>query len=227
MLSQLTPDSAKWFIGLGMFLLGAGIGMTMQVMVLAVQNSLPMRQMGVGTAANNFMRSMGSVIGVSLFGVFLNNEIRAALRQLAAQGADPAVVAGILQSSPGKIHDLPAPIRDVVTTHVATGVGTIFLYSIPVVAVAWLLTLLLKEVPLRATRNIGAKEEGAVVGTAAGETVPVAPTPPVQPGATPLARPVSAAPADLRPRPLTYADIQRAVDALQLRPRPTPAPRRR
>jgi hypothetical protein len=191
----------------------------MQVMVLAVQNSLPMHQMGVGTAANNFMRSMGSVIGVSLFGVLFSGEIRAALRQLAAQGADPGTVAGILQSSPGKIHDLPPAIRDVVTTHVATGVGAIFLYSIPVVLVAWVLTLFLKEVPLRSTRNIGAKEGDAVVETAAGETVPVAPTPPVQPAATPPGRPVSAAPADVR---RTHADIQRAVDALSLRPRQAP-----
>ncbi|MEA3142936.1 MAG: hypothetical protein QOG31_260 [Thermoplasmata archaeon] len=226
MLSLLAPDSSKWFIGVGMFLLGAGIGMTMQVMVLAVQNSLPMRQMGVGTAANNFMRSMGSVIGVSLFGVFLNKEIRAALRQLAANGVDPQLVGGILQSSPGKIHDLPPAIRDVVTTHVATGVGHIFLYSIPVVLLAFVLTLFLKEVPLRSTRNIGAKEGGAVAETAAGETLPVAPTPPVQPGATPPARAVSPAPADLR-RTHSHADIQRAVDAMVLRPRAEPTRRKR
>jgi hypothetical protein len=209
-----------------MFLLGAGIGMTMQVMVLAVQNALPMRQMGVGTAANNFMRSMGSVIGVSLFGVLLNNEVRAALRELEANGVDSTIVKGILHSAPGKIHDLPPEIRDVVTSHVARGVADIFLYAIPVVALAWVLTIFLREVPLRSTRNIGAREEKAVetavVGTASAATVPVAPTSPVQPGATPPNRPVSAAPADLR-RPTSHADIQRAVDALAVRNPKMPA----
>ncbi|HUR61029.1 MAG TPA: MDR family MFS transporter [Candidatus Thermoplasmatota archaeon] len=229
MLSLLTPDTAKWFVSLGMFLLGAGIGMTMQVMVLAVQNSLPMRQMGVGTAANNFMRSMGSVIGVSLFGVVFNNEIRAALRELAAAGTDPAVVGGILQSSPGKIQQLPPAIRDVVTAHVATGVAHVFLYAIPMVALAFVLVLFLKEVPLRSTRNIGAREGDAVVAAAAGETMPVAPTPPLLPAATQPGRAVSAAPADLRRAPLrapaSHAEIQRAVDALAV-PRGAAGPRR-
>jgi MFS family permease len=229
MLSQLTPDTAKWYVSLGMFLLGAGIGMTMQVMVLAVQNSLPMRQMGVGTAANNFMRSMGSVIGVSLFGVLFNNEIRAALKELAAAGNDPRVVGGILQSSPGKIQELPSGIKDVVTSHVATGVAHIFLYAIPMVLVAFVLLLFLKEVPLRSTRNIGAKEQDTIVAASAGETAPVAPTPPVLPGATAASRTVSTSPADLRaaPRPQTLAEIQRAVDQMTVRQRASPAPARR
>ncbi|MCA1811898.1 MAG: MFS transporter [Halobacteriales archaeon] len=228
MLSLLTPDTSELTIGTGMFLLGAGIGMTMQVMVLAVQNALDLRQMGIGTAANNFVRSMGSVIGVALFGVIFSDEIRAAVPEIIANGGDPRVAFGALRSNPGLIHGLPDAIRVPLETHVATGVAHIFLYAIPAVLVAWLLTFFLKEVPLRSTRNLGAAvgEGGtAILETAAGETVPVAPTPPVQPAATPAGRPVSAAPADLRPR--SHADIQRAVDALVMPARRAPAARRR
>jgi MFS family permease len=228
MLSFLTPDTSEWFISVGMFLLGAGIGMTMQVMVLAVQNALEVRQMGIGTAGNNFMRSMGSVIGVALFGAIFSDEIRAAIPEIVRDGGDPRQALGALQSNPGLIHSLPDVVRIPLETHVATGVAHIFLYAIPAVLLAWVIAFFLKEVPLRSTRNVGAGEEGAqaIVETAAEQTTPVAPTPPVLPGATPAGRPVSTAPADLR-TPRSHADIQRAVDALVVRPRPAAPQRRR
>ncbi|MEA3191131.1 MAG: hypothetical protein QOD77_1713 [Thermoplasmata archaeon] len=217
LLSQIAPDTPQAYVALGMFLLGAGIGMVMQVMVLAVQNALDMRQMGVGTAANNFMRSMGSVIGVAFFGVVFNQHIRAALKDLAAQGVDPAVVAEILRSDPAKLRDLAPAIRDPVAAAVASGVGDVFLYAVPLVLLALVLTFFLKEVPLRSTRNVGAAAamEGAEAAMveAAEETVPVAPAVPVaRPAPLPAHRPV--------PKGLSIEEVQRRVDAL-------PPPRRR
>ncbi|MCA1818734.1 MAG: MDR family MFS transporter [Thermoplasmatota archaeon] len=166
MLSRIDSGTSSLYLGVGMFLLGAGIGMVMQVMVLVAQNSLDVRDMGIGTAANNFMRSMGSVFGVSLFGVVFADRLRAALPQIftAARenGVDPVTVARAFRSSPEAIKGFPDPVRIPVVDAVAHGVGDIFLFALPVMLLAWALLWFLREVPLRSTRNVGAAAmEGA------------------------------------------------------------------
>ncbi|MEK6975930.1 MAG: MDR family MFS transporter [Candidatus Thermoplasmatota archaeon] len=209
MLSQLSADTSQLYLAAGMFLLGAGIGMVMQVMVLAVQNSLPMNMMGTGTAANNFLRSLGSVIGVSIFGAIFSAQLKQTMKEVLAvaakNGIPPAEVANSLRASPEVIHTYPDAIRIPITEGVATGVGHVFLYALPALLVGFVLVWFLKEVPLRSTRHVGAAAmEGGEVLLAAEETAPVTPAPPLLRGATPPDRRVGIEPADQRayaPRP--------------------------
>lgn len=272
MLSQMTDATPQWYLAIGMLLLGAGIGMTMQVMVLIVQNTVERPDMGIGTAANNFMRSMGSVIGVSILGALYVVDLQEGFQQAAVAalqaGLHPSDVVNLLSSDPGQIHDLPAAVRDPIAQGVANGVGHVFLYSLPAFLAAFVLTWFVKEVPLRTVRNVagaapapaatgakaapgsgsaaparasrGASKPAVVALDVAAElTVPVAPTPPLLPGATPRGRPVTLVPADMRrgipaSRPGEHAarlrdrapgrysieEIQQRIDAL-------PPPKRR
>jgi len=160
MLSQIDAATSNWYLSAGMFLLGAGIGMTMQVMVLVAQNALDIADMGIGTAANNFVRSMGSVFGVSLFGVVFADRLREAMPEIfvAAQqnNVDPVQVARAFRSAPEVIKTFPDSVRIPVINAVADGVGDVFLYAIPAMLVAWVAVWFLRETPLRSTRNVGA-----------------------------------------------------------------------
>jgi MFS family permease len=230
LLSFITATSSLWFVGVGMFLLGAGIGMTMQVIVVAVQNVLGMRDLGIGTSANTFIRQMGGVFGVGIFGAYYASRIIGLIPRaldIARQhpGVDTGPILAGFQVNPGIVHDYPEELRTFITSGFADAVAHIFLFATPIMLVGWVLVLFMKEVPLRSTRNIGGTADGADPTVAAEVAVETE----VAKG-LPGPLPARAAPAaNLREarRPMSHADIQRAVDALQMRPHASPPARRR
>jgi MFS family permease len=160
MLSFITATSPAWFVGLGMFVLGSGIGMTMQVVVVAVQNVLEMKDLGIGTSANTFMRQMGGVFGVGLFGAYYAHRIIGLIPGALAiarkyPGVDVRPILAGFQVNPGAVHDYPEELRTFITTGFADTVAHIFLFAAPVMLLGVVLVLFLKEIPLRSTRNVG------------------------------------------------------------------------
>ncbi|MFC7742003.1 hypothetical protein ACFQXA_15175 [Nocardiopsis composta] len=133
-----------------MLVLGLGVGMVMQNLVLIVQNSAPRRYLGTATSANNYFRQIGASFGIAVFGsVFvgrLNDRMAAAPPGggLEVQGGE----AGIGSLTPEMLQGLPAPVRDFVVHAFADALPPVFLYALPLVAAGFLLTLLLKEKPL-------------------------------------------------------------------------------
>ncbi|MEA3167031.1 MAG: hypothetical protein QOJ26_1915, partial [Thermoplasmata archaeon] len=146
---------------------GIGIGLTMQVIVVAVQNVLEPRDLGIGTSANTFMRQMGGVFGVGIFGAYFAHRVIALAKgagAIAAQnGVDPRTIGSSFRATPGAVHDYPAPLRDYITGGFADIVGHIFLFAAPVMLLAWVVVLFLKEIPLRTARNVGGSS-GATPG---------------------------------------------------------------
>ncbi len=160
LLSFLTADTPLWFVGLGMFALGAGIGMTMQVIVVAVQNVLDMGDLGIGTSANTFMRQMGGVFGVGLFGAYYASRIIGLIPGalgIASKypGVDKTPILAGFQVNPGIVHDYPEELRTFITGGFADTVAHIFLFAAPVMLLGFLVVLFLKEIPLRTARNVG------------------------------------------------------------------------
>ena len=159
LLSTITADTPQWLVGVGMFLLGLGIGFTMQVIVVAVQNVLEPRDLGIGTSANTFMRQMGGVFGVGVFGAYFAHRVIALGREVApiaaANGVDPRTIGSTFSATPGLVKDFPAPLRDAITGGFADIVGHIFLFAAPVMLVGWAVVLFLQEIPLRTARNVG------------------------------------------------------------------------
>jgi MFS family permease len=159
LLSTIAADTPLWLVGLGMFLMGAGIGMTMQVMVVVIQNVLEMRDLGIGTSANTFIRQMGAVFGVGIFGAYFGGRIidlaRGAAPIAAANGIDPRTLGSTFSADASAVHDFPEALRTYIAGGFADTVGHVFLYAAPLMLIGWGLAWLIKEIPLRSTRSLG------------------------------------------------------------------------
>jgi hypothetical protein len=134
-----------------LFVLGAGIGMCMQVLVLIVQNTSDFADLGVATSGVTFFRTIGSSFGAAVFGsLFVNFLVHRVGPALAAGGAPPRAAQDpkVLQELP---HDIAAPVIHAY----AESLDRVFLCAAPVAVVGFLVALLLKEVPLRDTQAVG------------------------------------------------------------------------
>jgi EmrB/QacA subfamily drug resistance transporter len=148
LLSRLGTDSTRLQAMIPMFVVGAGMGMTLPTLVLATQNAVSHRDLGTATSAVNFFRSMGGMLGVALFGgifsaTLFNNIAKVLPAQVRSQFSFSEISNG-----PAQIRKLPPPIRDAVVDSIAKGVHNVFLAAIPVVFIAFLLAWLLREKPL-------------------------------------------------------------------------------
>jgi EmrB/QacA subfamily drug resistance transporter len=146
LLSRLNVDTPLWRTSASMLVLGLGLGMVMQVLVLAVQNAVDYRDLGVATSGSTLFRSMGGAIGVSLFGAIFSNRLQAELA-----GAFSSATTVPSAANPAAIDRLPAAIHALYVAAFASAIRPVFLVAAGVSAVAFALTWLLREVPLRKT----------------------------------------------------------------------------
>jgi EmrB/QacA subfamily drug resistance transporter len=153
LLSTLDTGTPYWFAGLAMFVMGLGLGLTMQVLVVVVQNSVDRADMGVATAAVAFFRQMGGSFGTALFGAILTSRLAVHLDEAlqgAPAGAAPSAAGNpeALANDVQAIRALPEPLRDLVTGAFSNALHDMFLSAVPVVVVALVVAFFLKEVPL-------------------------------------------------------------------------------
>jgi EmrB/QacA subfamily drug resistance transporter len=154
MLSSLDAGSPYWFAALSMYVMGAGLGFTMQVLITVVQNSVDRSDMGVATSSVAFFRSMGGSFGTALFGAILSSRltvhIAEALKGLPS-GTTPAGVDDAANNVQA-INALPEPVHSLVTGAFSNSLHDTFLSAVPLVFIALVVALFLKEKPL-ATRD--------------------------------------------------------------------------
>ena len=166
LLSQMGADTPVWRQSLYLFVLGTGIGLCMQVLILTVQNTAKFEDLGVATSGVTFFRTIGSSFGAAIFGSlfanFLDDRIGPAL---AASGA-PAVAA----QSPQALHSLPAATAAPIIDAYADSLGRVFLCAAPVALVGFVLALMLKEVPLREMEDVMSVDLGEGFGMPSTET---------------------------------------------------------
>jgi EmrB/QacA subfamily drug resistance transporter len=160
LLSRLDEHTGFWSASLYMFVLGIGVGLAMQVLLIAVQNTVDYTDLGVATSGVTFLRTIGSSFGVAVFGSVysarLGHETAAALAgHPLPRGVDPRVV-----QSPEGLHRLPAAVAEPVVHAYAQALHTVFLAGVPVALAALVLSLFLKEVPLRGTSRAAATDMG-------------------------------------------------------------------
>ncbi|MFF9622702.1 MFS transporter [Streptomyces griseosporeus] len=145
LLSRLEADTPRLHYSIWMAVLGAGIGLVMPVLVLAVQNSVRPADLGTATSASNYFRQIGGSVGAAVFGTLFADRLADALRrELPAGGGlpDPESV------TPQLVHTLPAALRDAYIRAYADAMPRIFLYLVPVLALGLLIAFFLKEKPL-------------------------------------------------------------------------------
>ncbi|MEU9951195.1 MFS transporter [Streptomyces sp. NPDC047939] len=152
MLGTIRYDTEYWHIAIFMFVMGLGIGMMMQNLVLATQNQVDPADLGSASSVVTFFRSLGGAIGVSALGAVMANRVthyvKDGLTDLGPQGA----ALGHGGTGGGGIPDLdslPAPFRTVVEAAYGHGVGDVFLYAAPAALVAFVITIFIKEVALK------------------------------------------------------------------------------
>ena len=168
LLSTMDPHTSRLSSGLYMVVVGVGLGMVMQVLVLAVQNGAEFRDLGVVTSSVNFFRSLGGSFGVSGFGVVFATVLDDKLAELIPAGALEG--AGLqpesLTVSPAQIRVLPPEILDPVRTAMADSITAVFLLVVPFLVLGAVLAMLMPELPLKDTAHIGATLEGAEIAAA-------------------------------------------------------------
>ncbi len=157
LLSMIDASTNSWVLALYMFVFGVGMGLTMQVLVVAVQNSVSYQDLGVATSSATFFRMIGGSFGTAVFGAIyaivftrtfapaLVHVSRAVLRSFNPQTIDPAVLERLKSTASG----LAFYTRYIdAVTH---SIQTVFLVATPIAFVAFVLSFLLPEVPLRKT----------------------------------------------------------------------------
>lgn len=162
MLSTIGTNTDFWVIGIFLGVFGTGLGFTMQVLTLAVQNATEHRDLGVATSASFFFRSMGSTVGVSVLGAVLVARLHSAVPDLLREHDAKMPGNGSLSNqlgTPEEIGNLSEPFRTVVREAYTIGLDQIYLVAVPLVLVSFIAILCIREVPLR-TSHAGAPEPG-------------------------------------------------------------------
>ncbi|MFJ2596636.1 MDR family MFS transporter [Streptomyces erythrochromogenes] len=171
LLSRMEPDTNSLLESLYMFVLGTGIGLSMQVLTIAVQNTVDYADLGTATSGVTFFRTLGSAFGTAVFGTIYANQLGPALEEAVADvarttGADPAQLAEAA-STPQGVHELdPAAATPIVEAY-AEALQTVFLWTVPVAVFGFVVALFLKQVKLRDTARAGSTDMGDGFGSPA------------------------------------------------------------
>ncbi|MCK0117039.1 EmrB/QacA subfamily drug resistance transporter [Isoptericola sp. CG 20/1183] len=168
LLSLMDRDTTTLQSSLSMFVLGMGLGMVTQVLVIAVQNAVAYRDLGTATSGATYFRTIGSSVGVAVFGTIFANQLVANLSTGAPSTAQGPCGPDVLEASPQGLAQCPPDVQDWFLDGYADTLQTVFLWAVPVAVVAFALSWLLPQVELRtATRDA---EPTVAAGQAAGET---------------------------------------------------------
>jgi EmrB/QacA subfamily drug resistance transporter len=146
LLSTIGVSTSIWVTAAYMLLLGLGLGMVMQVLVLAAQNAVDYRLLGVATSGSTLFRQVGGSIGVSLFGAIFANRLGDELASRVPAGANVPTAA-----NPAVVSHLPPAVHQPYVEAFAAALSPVFLAAAAVSVLAFALTWLLQEVPLRQT----------------------------------------------------------------------------
>jgi EmrB/QacA subfamily drug resistance transporter len=159
-LTTIDHQTKLVYVGAAMALVGVGVGMTMQNLVLAVQNTVALRDIGSASGTVTFFRSLGGTIGVSVLGAVLADRVASDIpHRLAAAGIH--VPAGGGKTSTLDLHALPKPIADIIRASYGDATAHIFLISAIIAVVGVLAALALPRIMLRSSVDLAAPAVGA------------------------------------------------------------------
>ena len=151
LLSRLGPATSGLASSVWMFVLGVGLGATMQVLVIAVQNAVDYEDLGAATSGATFFRSIGGSFGTAVFGAIFDNVLPGNIARALHGLALPARIGLASGASPAVLAKLPPPVHAAIVSGYAASIRTVFLAAVPVGILAFALTWTLKELPLRST----------------------------------------------------------------------------
>ncbi|WP_223690300.1 MDR family MFS transporter [Leifsonia poae] len=150
LLSTMTPSLPIWLMCTYLAIMGIGLGASMQILVLIVQNSFPVSKVGTATASNNYFRQIGASIGSAIVGSLFVAKLTDLLAARMPAGAT-ASAGGSNSFTPALVKGLPAPVRDIIVGAYNDALTPVFLYMVPLVLVAVVVLCFVKEKPLATT----------------------------------------------------------------------------
>jgi EmrB/QacA subfamily drug resistance transporter len=150
LLSLMSTTSTKVENGAYMAVLGFGIGLVMQILVLVVQNNAEVRDLGAVTAGNNYLRQIGGTVGSGIVGALFASRLTDKITRLLPPGS-VAHMPNVQAMTPKELDSLSPPIRHALVTAYSYALPPIFLYLVPVLAIGFVLAFFLKETRLRTT----------------------------------------------------------------------------
>jgi hypothetical protein len=170
LMTRLQIDTPFWQISIYAVMVGAGLGLSMQTIVIALQNSIDFKDMGVATSSNTFFRSLGSVFGTAIFGSILTNRVShylesnftqlATTNPAALNGFDMSKLEGISDNT-AVLNTLPPEIKATALEAFVSSFHIVFYAAAPVTALGFLLALMLREMPLRTNKEYAAAKQDA------------------------------------------------------------------
>ncbi|MEW2593392.1 MDR family MFS transporter [Micromonospora aurantiaca] len=170
MLGTIDHETSLVFVGIAMFIVGVGVGMTMQNLVLAVQNTVSLKDIGAASASVAFFRSLGGTIGVSVLGAVLARRVTDRITGDLAAAGIPASGGG--GGSTLNLDALPEPVRQIVRAAYGDATGHIFLISAAIAVVGIVAALLLRPVTLRSSLDLPDTGRSVAVGADAVDGAP-------------------------------------------------------
>jgi len=148
LLARLDQGTPRWEYSLYMLLLGLGFGCITQVLVLAAQNAVERKDLGVATSTATFLRQMGGTFGTAIFGTVLVNQLVAGIQHRlpggVGEGCDPRAITG----SPGAILRCPPEVREPIQQAFVDALNVTFFVAVPLLGLAFVLAFFLREIPL-------------------------------------------------------------------------------
>lgn len=149
LLSTLAWDSPTWLVCVYMAVMGIGLGMSMQILTLIVQNSFPVREVGTATAATNYFRQVGATLGTAVVGSVFTSRLVSAIADKVPTGTGPQDGAHSL--TPDLVNHMPAPLREAIVQSYNEALIPIFLYMTPLAVLAAVVLLFVREKALATT----------------------------------------------------------------------------
>jgi EmrB/QacA subfamily drug resistance transporter len=159
LLSTLSLATPYWQLAIYMFVMGAGLGLSMQITVTAAQNSVPRKHMGTATSTMTFFRSMGGAIGTAVYGAVLTSRLKDHLTDIVPH-ATQAMVDGLAKAanSVQALHGLAQPMKGWALHGLVDAMGDVFLVSLPFLAIALVLAIITPE------QRLAGRDEGGESG---------------------------------------------------------------
>ncbi|MFL6261613.1 MAG: MDR family MFS transporter [Thermoanaerobaculia bacterium] len=166
LLSRISPGTGTLLTSAYILLLGVGLGLVMQVLVIAVQNAVDYRDLGVATSGATLFRLIGGSLGTAVLGAIFATRLTASLERLMPSGAGSGPLPGAGRMSAEALANLPPALRAAYGMAFTDSLNTVFLVAAAVCAAGFAFTWLLPERPLRATVAAAAGDTGNEAGEA-------------------------------------------------------------
>ena len=150
LLTLLGSDTPLWQAGISMAVVGTGVGLCMQVLVIITQNNVAMSDIGVATSTSQFFRSLGGTFGTAIFGAVLSSRLSHYLAEsLPGRLAPAGGGSNSLLSSPSQINRLPPAVRDPLVDSFVRALDDVFLTAVPVLLIGFILACFVRETRLK------------------------------------------------------------------------------